>query len=96
MHPWPQVAAELGVLEKSRELIEGTSMRELQQEFNKVCDVALLGVAQEADEAASERRFREGRRELPGPHDPGGAPPPRTRGAPCGRRGGADDPTRLS
>ena len=44
MHPWPQVAAELGVLEKSRELIEGTSMRELQQEFNKVCDVALLGV----------------------------------------------------
>jgi len=38
------VAAELGVLEKSRELIEGTNMRELQQEFNKACDVALLGV----------------------------------------------------
>jgi len=35
LHPWPQVAAELGVLEQSRELIEGTSMRELQQEFNK-------------------------------------------------------------
>jgi hypothetical protein len=38
------VAAELGVLEKNREQIEDASMRELQQEFNKACNVALLGV----------------------------------------------------
>jgi len=35
LHPWPQVAAELGRLEESRERMENTNMYKLQQEFNK-------------------------------------------------------------
>lgn len=34
-HPWPQVAAELGNLEESREQVENANMGELQQEVNK-------------------------------------------------------------
>lgn len=34
-HPWPQVAAELGNLEESREHLENGNMAALQREFNK-------------------------------------------------------------
>jgi hypothetical protein len=34
-HPWPQVAAELGSLEESREQMENANMGALQQELNK-------------------------------------------------------------
>lgn len=36
LHPWPQVAAELGNLEESRERMENANMDKLQKEFNKV------------------------------------------------------------
>ena len=35
LHPWPQVAAELGNLEESREHLENGNMAALQREFNK-------------------------------------------------------------
>lgn len=35
LHPWPQVAAELGKLEESRERFEAGKMYQLQMEFNK-------------------------------------------------------------
>ena len=35
LHPWPQVAAELGNLEESRERMENVNMDKLQREFNK-------------------------------------------------------------
>jgi len=35
LHPWPQVAAELGRLEESRERIQSFNMYKLQQAFNK-------------------------------------------------------------
>lgn len=35
LHPWPQVAAELGGLQESREQMENSNMDKLQQEFNK-------------------------------------------------------------
>ena len=35
LHPWPQVAAELGNLEESRERMENLNMDKLQTEFNK-------------------------------------------------------------
>lgn len=35
VHPWPQVAAELGSLQESREQFENINMDRLQQEFNK-------------------------------------------------------------
>ena len=35
LHPWPQVAAELGNLEESREAMENANMARLQQEANK-------------------------------------------------------------
>lgn len=35
LHPWPQVAAELGDLEESREAMENANMARLQQEANK-------------------------------------------------------------
>jgi len=35
VHPWPQVAAELGNLEESRENIENSNMAKLQKEFNE-------------------------------------------------------------
>jgi len=35
LHPWPQVAAELGKLEESREHVEAGNMYQLQLEFNK-------------------------------------------------------------
>lgn len=36
LHPWPQVAAELGKLEETRERIENANMDKLTLEFNKV------------------------------------------------------------
>merc|ERR1719399_1857972 len=35
IHPWPQVAAEIGDLESKREQIENTNMAIFQQELNK-------------------------------------------------------------
>ena len=34
IHPWPQVAAELGNLEESRESMENAMMNDLQSKFN--------------------------------------------------------------
>lgn len=46
-HPWPQVAAELGNLEESREAIENSNMARLQQEVNK----AILNARQRIGDA---------------------------------------------
>lgn len=44
LHPWPQVAAEIGNLEESREANENANMAKLQREFNKATLDARLRV----------------------------------------------------
>lgn len=53
VHPWPQVAAEIGNLEQSRENMEGAEMKELQNSFNRLGAVAKQRISASITKALS-------------------------------------------